>query len=106
MSGDADRLYELFENLFRNAFEHGSTDGGVTVRVGPLDAGFYVEDDGQGIPDNRGQEIFDHGFTTDDGNGYGLSIVNAHGWDVGVAESDTGGARFEITGIEFVDGSG
>ncbi len=109
VSGDADRLCELFENLFRNAVEHGSTDEHVTVHVGPLKSGFYVEDDGPGIPADRRQEVFDHGFTTAaNGSGYGLSIVrtivNAHGWDVGVTEGDAGGARFEITAVEFIDG--
>ncbi len=105
VSADADRLLELFENLFRNAIEHGDTPP--TIRVGPLEDGFYVEDDGPGVPEALRDEVFDHGFTTtDDGSGYGLSIVrtiaNAHGWDIRVVAGDTGGARFEITGIEFV----
>lgn len=106
VSADADRLCELFENLFRNALDHAGPD--VTVRVGPLANGFYIEDDGPGIPEERRAEVFDHGVTTtDDGSGYGLSIVrtivNAHGWDVIVTDGATGGARFEITGIEFLD---
>ena len=106
VSADADRLIELFENLFQNAIKHG--DGAVIVRVGPLDHGFYVEDDGPGIPHDIQDDVFDHGFTTDeDGSGYGLSIVRtiagAHGWDILVTDSDTGGARFEITGVEFLD---
>ena len=90
--GDPGRLRQLFENLFRNAVEHGSTsppsdaredavehgstssrppaddtgtargseqsvadapddgDGGATVTVGTLEGGFYVADDGPGIP--------------------------------------------------------
>ncbi|EMA15178.1 ATP-binding protein [Haloarcula marismortui] len=106
VSADADRLIELFENLFQNSIRHG--DGAVIVRVGPLDSGFYVEDDGPGIPDEVKDDVFDHGFTTaEDGSGYGLSIVRtiagAHGWDILVTDSDTGGARFEITGVEFLD---
>jgi signal transduction histidine kinase len=31
-------------------------------------------------------------------------VVEAHGWDVEVTGSDDGGARFEITGVEFVSG--
>lgn len=122
VSGDADRLCQLFENLFRNAIEHsftapdsrtrqegeGTTDGTVTITVGPLETGFYVEDDGPGIPDEQKDDVFDHGFTTsDDGSGYGLSvvrtIVNAHGWDILVTDEESGGARFEITGIDFLD---
>ena len=124
VSADSDRLCELFENLLRNAVEHGSTEipdnptantktgdersESVTVRVGPLDDGFYVEDDGPGIPDSVGAEVFDHGVTTArDGSGYGLSIVrtivNAHGWDISLATAENVGARFEVTGIEPLD---
>jgi signal transduction histidine kinase len=28
-------------------------------------------------------------------------IVEAHGWEVSVAESPDGGARFEVTNLEF-----
>jgi PAS domain S-box-containing protein len=117
VSAAPDRLCELFENLFRNAVEHGVTDDqartdspeqGVSVRVGPLAEGFYVEDDGPGIPAELDGEVFDHGVTTArNGSGYGLSIVrtivNAHGWEISLGTAETGGARFEITGIEFLD---
>ncbi|MDY7082451.1 MAG: histidine kinase dimerization/phospho-acceptor domain-containing protein, partial [Halobacteria archaeon] len=47
---DRDRLLQVFENLFRNAVEHGSDDSvTVTVRVGATENAFYVEDDGEGI---------------------------------------------------------
>jgi len=100
---DADRLCQLFENLFRNGVEHGGT--AVTISVGLLDTGFYVEDDGPGISAENRDEVFKHGFTiSQDGTGYGLSIVrtvvNAHGWDVTITEGDAGGARIEVTGIE------
>ncbi|MDZ7700716.1 MAG: HAMP domain-containing sensor histidine kinase [Halobacteriales archaeon] len=106
---DADRLVQLFENLFRNAVEHGGD--AVTVHVGPLDAGFFVEDDGTGIADEVRDRVFDHGVTTSgEGTGYGLSIArtiaNAHGWDVAVTEAATGGARFEFTGVENLRGEG
>lgn len=105
ISADPDRVCELFENLLRNAVEHGGES--VTVRVGPLDGGFYLEDDGPGINEDLREEVFNHGMSTvQDGHGYGLSIVrtivNAHGWDVRLIEGEEGGARFEITGIEFV----
>jgi PAS domain S-box-containing protein len=101
---DPDRLEELLENLFRNAVEHGGSE--ITVHVGPLDDGFYVEDDGAGVPASIQDDIFGHGYTTSrEGNGYGLSaveaIATAHGWEVGVTTADSGGARFEITGVEF-----
>ncbi len=112
LSADGDRLCELFANLFRNAIEHGSTGSetemNVTVRVGPLGEGFYIEDDGPGIPEEIRETVFDHGVSTaTDGNGYGLSIVrtvaNAHGWDIVATEAASGGARFEITGLDFLE---
>ena len=101
VEADPDRLRELLSNLFRNAVEHGGAD--VTVRVGPLDfvPGFFVEDDGPGIPPEERERVLDRGFTTDaDGTGFGLAIVEqiaeAHGWDVEVTEGADGGARFEF----------
>jgi PAS domain S-box-containing protein len=98
---DRTRFHELLENLFRNAVEHAGED--VHVRVGrlPDGNGIYVADDGPGISDSVGEEVFDHGYSTsEDGTGYGLSIVHqiasAHGWRVAVAESSEGGARFEV----------
>lgn len=98
---DADRsqLLHLLENLMSNAVTHGGED--VTVTVGKLDTGFYIEDDGSGIPGNHQDEIFDTGFTTsDDGTGIGLMIVtdiaDQHGWEITVTDSDAGGARFEF----------
>ena len=107
---DRDRLSQLFENLFSNAVEHGSTTDTdhLTVTVGPLDDGFYVEDDGPGIPPEYRDRVFDSGFTTgEDGTGFGLAIVRsiaeAHGWTVTATESETGGARFEVTGVTFAE---
>jgi len=99
---DEGRLRQLFENLFRNAVEHGGD--GVTVRVGSIADGFYVEDDGPGIPERDRPQVFDAGYSTaSDGTGFGLSIVKrvveAHDWELRVTEGSTGGARFEITGV-------
>jgi signal transduction histidine kinase/CheY-like chemotaxis protein len=118
---DRGRLRQLLENLFRNAVEHGSTSNqsesddaaegaeeGVTVTVGMLEDGFYVADDGLGIPEAEREDVFERGYTTArSGTGFGLSIVSevadAHGWEVRVTDSETGGARFEFTGVEFVE---
>jgi signal transduction histidine kinase len=104
IDADESRLKQLLENLMRNAVEHGGDD--VTVTVGELPDGFYVADDGPGIPAADRDEIFEAGYSTNDaGTGFGLSIVNqvvdAHGWDVRVTESSDGGARFEVTGVTF-----
>jgi len=104
--GDPTRLRSLFENLFRNAVEHGG--GTVSITVGAVDdGGFYVADSGPGIPEADRERVFKPGYSSKErGTGFGLSIVdeiaNAHGWEVAVAESDAGGTRFEVTGVELL----
>jgi signal transduction histidine kinase len=100
---DVSRLKQVFENLIRNATEHGGPD--VTVTVGELDDGFYLEDDGPGIPDEERSRILETGYSTAEaGTGFGLSIVDqivdAHGWQLRITESEAGGARFEIIDVE------
>jgi len=134
IEADRGRLQQVLENLMRNAVEHGSTgsetqsddavehgspgsetqsdadDGGdgVTVTVGEVAGGFYVEDDGPGIPPEERDRVVEAGYSTSDsGTGFGLSIVkeiaDAHGWTLDVVEGSTGGARFEIVGVTVVD---
>ena len=97
------RLKELLENLFDNAIEHGGPD--VTITVGATDDGFYVADDGPGIPPEERESVFQAGYSNAaDGTGLGLAIVrdvaDAHGWSISVEESEQGGAAFRITGVE------
>ncbi|WP_311173961.1 PAS domain S-box protein [Halobellus ordinarius] len=106
ISGDRSRLQHVFENLFRNAIEHGGA--GVTVRVGQIDDhGIYVEDTGPGIPADSRAAVFEPGHTSASGEtGFGLTIVKriaeAHGWEIEVTEGTGGGARFECTDVVFV----
>ena len=105
ITADRNRLQQLLENLFRNAIEHGGAE--VTVRVGTLPDGFYVEDDGPGIPQTERDEVFEAGYSAgDQGSGFGLAIVKriaeAHGWDLALTHSDMGGARFEFTDVETI----
>jgi signal transduction histidine kinase len=134
IDADPDRLQRLFENLFRNSVEHGSTspasrtqqdsvehgsagsrtesgdgtdDGGVQVRVGRTGDGFFVADDGPGVPAEERSRVFDPGYSSDgsgDGTGLGLTIVEriatAHDWTVSLTRGPLGGARFEFQPIE------
>ncbi len=113
---DRTRAKSLFENLYRNAVEHGSPNRGesggsddaiehgseaVTVRVGPCKNGLFVEDDGPGIPPEKRGTVLEQGYSTrEDGSGLGLAVVRAvaeaHDWTVVVTESEEGGARFEF----------
>ena len=146
---DRERLLRVFENLFRNAVEHGSTSpdsqarqdavehgstsswpqtddavehdstsldphaeqpigqqdsSGVSIEVGPTETGFYVADDGPGIPSDAIDDVFEYGATTaEDGTGFGLaiveSIVSAHDWTIAVDESYDDGAKFVVSDV-------
>ncbi len=102
LNADPDRLQQLFENLFRNAIEHGRDDA--EIRVGTTEDGIFIADDGPGIPDEKQDTIFEQGVThSESGTGYGLSIVtdivDGHGWSIAVSTSRDGGARFDIDEI-------
>lgn len=104
VQADESRLEQLFENLIRNAIEHGGEN--VTVTIGALDDGFFLEDDGPGISPEARTDVFKAGYsTTSDGTGLGLSIVkqiaDAHDWNLRLTDGAEGGTRFEITGVEF-----
>ncbi|MFC7203289.1 ATP-binding protein [Haloferax namakaokahaiae] len=117
--GSSQRLQRLFENIYRNAIEHGmpespASDGNsapFTVTVGPLESenGFFVADNGSGISSDERDDVFTSGYTTDrHGTGFGLAIVSeiveAHGWQIDVTASESGGARFEISNVtRFAD---
>ncbi|UPV76441.1 MEDS domain-containing protein (plasmid) [Halorussus limi] len=120
---EADETYirHLFRNLLENAVEHGGPD--VTVTVGdlpsasdgrsedgdgtePTTGGFYVADDGPGIPDEDRDAVLDEGYTTaadSGGTGLGLAFVQklaeVYEWDLEVTESEDGGARFEFRNV-------
>jgi PAS domain S-box-containing protein len=120
---DRKRCRQLFENLIRNSVEHGSTSSRtesddtvehgeetVSLTVGDIDDwdGFYVADDGPGIPADEREAVFESGYSTADGEaGIGLAIVReiveSHGWEITVTDSEAGGARFEITGVKRAD---
>lgn len=99
VEADPDGIQRLLENLFDNSITHG--DDEVTVRVGSTESGFYVEDDGPGIPQHVRERVFEKGFSAGQGSGLGLylvqRVVDIHGWGVEAVESDSGGARFEFT---------
>ncbi len=100
---DTDRLRQVIENLFRNSVEHAGND--VTVTVGDLEDGFYVEDDGCGIAGPDQQQLLET-TTADDSQwtGFGLEVVSEiidlHEWSFSVTETASGGARFEIRDVD------
>ena len=105
ISADESQLRRLLENLFRNAVEHAGDEVAVTIGALEDGVGFFVADDGPGIPESERDRVFETGYTTsEDGTGFGLAIVaeiaTAHGWTVAVTDGADGGARFEVRGVE------
>lgn len=103
---DPTSLRRVFENLFTNAVQYVGPN--VTITVGELPDGFYIEDDGPGIPDEKRELVFERGHTiAEEGTGLGLTIVKqvieAHGWNIRIVEGAHGGTRFEITGVEIAE---
>jgi signal transduction histidine kinase len=99
VAADRSRLRQLLSNLFRNAVEHGGH--GPAVTVGDFDSGFFVADDGPGVPPRERDAVFEWGRSEDEtGTGIGLPLVReiarGHGWTVSLVASDTDGARFEF----------
>jgi signal transduction histidine kinase len=104
---DEDRARQLLENLVRNAIDHGGEDVAITIGAREDGDGFYVADDGPGIPADEREDVLQAGYSTaQDGTGFGLAIVSeiadAHGWRLDVGESEAGGARFDVVGVEPV----
>jgi len=107
VESEESRLCQIFENLVANAVTHAGP--GVIVRIGRLEDGFFVEDDGKGIPEDEREDVFEYGYSErDEGTGFGLTIVKeiaeAQDWSVDLREGTDGGARFEFHDVEFVDG--
>ncbi|MEZ4374391.1 MAG: ATP-binding protein [Polyangiaceae bacterium] len=106
VDADAARLARALDNLIENALVHS---GGSDVEVGFESqhgtVRIFVDDAGRGIPQELRERVFSKFFrvpgTTKQGNGLGLSIVrdivNAHGGEVGAADSPLGGARVWLT---------
>jgi PAS domain S-box-containing protein len=106
LTANEQRVERLLTNLFRNAIEHGSDT--VTIRVGRLEGGegFFIEDDGPGIPRSERELVFDWQHSTKaGGTGIGLKsvtqIIESEGWSITITDGIDSGARFEITDVQI-----
>lgn len=94
---------QLLENVYRNAIEHCGDS--VTVELGELEDGFYIEDDGPGISRELQDDVLKPGVSTGEENtGFGLYIISqiaeVHDWDLSLTTGETGGTRLTFTGEE------
>lgn len=105
IDGDPSRLRQVLDNLISNAVLHGSASDAVVVRAeadGVLR--ISVSDDGEGIPLDQLDRIFDLGVRLDPtspGAGLGLALSRAiaegHGGTLTVASSPGEGTTFTLT---------
>ncbi|MBL0386574.1 GAF domain-containing protein [Tumebacillus sp. ITR2] len=106
LRADCDQLHQVILNLFRNAIDATPAGGEIelTVKRPEEEPDFVVievRDTGQGIPEDRLQDIFEPFYTTKSkGTGLGLhnskAIIEAHGGDMEI-ESEIGrGTRISI----------
>ena len=101
--GDGSSLARALANLVQNAIAHGNHGGQITVEVTSAGS-ISVNDDGPGIASADRTRIFEPFYRLKPqpkGAGLGLnlvaSIVQRHEGRIVVGESESGGARFEIT---------
>jgi two-component system OmpR family sensor kinase len=109
VTGDADRLRQVVDNLLGNAIRHTPPGTPIEVRLHaePSSVGVEVTDHGPGIPAEEREAIFEPFHRADPsrarssgGVGLGLAIVSAiaraHGGRVGVVSNGVGGATFWV----------
>ena len=111
VSGDPDRLEQIFRNLLSNAARHTPAGGSiiVTARAGRTGVDVTVSDTGAGIDPTHLPHVFDRFYRADEsraratgGAGLGLAIVRqliaAHGGTVRAESAGVGqGATFVVT---------
>jgi len=75
------------------------------VTVGVIDGGFVLAHDGPGLPEAERERVLDGDATTRRGGQLAVvrQLAEAHGWDVGLTDSETGGTRVEITDVDVVE---
>jgi signal transduction histidine kinase len=107
--GDAERLAQVFDNLFSNAVKYTPPGGQVSARVAQENghAVIRVRDTGRGISESELGEVFTKFFRSKTvvmdaipGIGLGLAItktiVDAHGGEIGVSSEFGRGSTFEV----------
>ncbi len=102
------RVARVIQNLVQNAIRHTPRGGSVAVRAELSGGGIalVVEDDGEGIPAESRELVFEpfwrgDSARTSNGSGLGLTlvkrIVEGLGGEIAVGAAATGGARFDVS---------
>jgi PAS domain S-box-containing protein len=99
-------LRQLFYNLVDNSLKYGEKLSRIRVSYEDKTDHLNViyEDDGVGIPHAAKPKLFDEGYTTGKGSGYGLFLVKrmmeVYGWTIQETGIQGKGARFILTVLE------
>lgn len=105
VTGDFDQLFRVFLNLGRNAMDAmGDAGGEVRISAGLEDKAAIIEiaDNGPGMPERARDHLFEPfvGSARAGGTGLGLPIVreimNAHGGDISIKQSDSSGTIIRL----------
>ena len=104
ISGDAEFLRSVFNNLFINAVQSMENSGGnLNVKISPENefVSIEVEDTGKGIDEEHLKKIFEPYFSTKEtGTGLGLAIVqkvvDVHNGSVAVESKINEGTKFVV----------
>jgi two-component system, OmpR family, sensor kinase len=113
VTGDPERLRQVFTNLISNALQHTPAGTSVTVTIGSAEPGWAsveVADDGPGMTQEQADHAFDRFYRVEasrsrgqstQGSGLGLAIVDAlvraHGGRVELTTSPGQGTRVRVT---------
>lgn len=111
VSADRSQLGQVFQNLIKNAIEHGDENTVVEIPATENEdhTEFAVADNGPGIPADRQNEIFDifDKGGESDGTGIGLAvcqqIIQRHSGDIRVESTEGEGTTFYFTIPETIE---
>ena len=103
IQADAAMLYQSFLNILINAMQAMPEGGCIDISISTDNKNVTVifEDEGQGIPDEVIEKVWDPFFTTKEmGTGLGLGVVKnlieSHGGTIQIANRIRGGARVTV----------
>jgi PAS domain S-box-containing protein len=110
VQGDKIRLRQVIDNLLTNAIKYSPKGKTITVggRFNDKSVTVFVRDEGEGIPSDKLDKVFDRFYRIDDkltrktqGTGLGLylvkAIINAHHGDISVKSTIGHGSTFYFT---------
>jgi PAS domain S-box-containing protein len=96
-------LRQLFFNLIQNSLKHGKNVSQIKIHYeeGKDRLKLLYEDDGVGISKADKPKLFEGGFTTGNGSGYGLYLIkrmmDIYGWTIEEEGEPGKGAKFVIS---------